>query len=150
MEIDKKLRPTEVSSRNQAEKPSQMRPSDRLLSHHVTGSLRTHNLGLDIRSEVAGGSVDLYSRFKPRDVIDSILIASIVALYNANMDSFSEAVRTRDPKDEHRRKAIEGTAMLMQLIQTLEDRRFSNPKEDPKGRRETVDAIMEQFSAISR
>ena len=145
MEIDKKQRPPEADSVKQAEKPSQMRPSDRLLSHHVTGSLRTHTLGPDIRSEVIGGSVDLYSRIKPRDAFDSILIASIVALYNANMDSFSEAARIRDPKDDNRRQAIEGTAMLMQLIKTLEERRFVNPKEAPKGRRETVEAIMEHF-----
>lgn len=58
--------------------PTETRPSDELMDHHLNQSLRTSHLGLEPRSRVINGSVDLYNRFKARDPVESLYAGAIV------------------------------------------------------------------------
>jgi len=105
---------------------TEARPADNLMKFHLQRSLPISHLGPEPRSKLINGSVDLYNRLRVRDPIDSLYAGAIVTLNNALMSAYGEA--TYGPgssRDERLRRAYEGTALLIDLITTFENRRDS-------------------------
>jgi hypothetical protein len=122
--------PAKADPKKQLEKRAEMRPSQRLVQYHLNRSLRTNNLGVDLRSELIHGSFDLYTRLKPTDAIDSMYINSIVALHNATMDAFGDAAEGGKLQEERLSRAIEGTRTFIDLMGAFEARRAVKRRDD--------------------
>jgi hypothetical protein len=62
-----------------AERKVEPRPSDNLMQLHLHGSFHTGHLGLEPRSRVENGSVDLHNRLKVRDPVDPCMPATALS-----------------------------------------------------------------------
>ena len=140
------MEPGEIEKAEQAEP----RPSYNLMKFHLQQSLATSHLGLEPRSRLINGSVDLYNRLKVRDPLDSLYAGAIVALNNALMGAYGGATYgSSSSRDENLRRAYEGTALLIELVTAFENRRDLKLP-NPDLRAEVLQAAMRRYGLAAK
>jgi hypothetical protein len=70
-------------------------------------------------------NIAAYNRLRSRDGIESLLNRLLLAATNASMNSYSRAEHLKDPKaaDLHLRNAMKGTAVVADLVKTIDSHR---------------------------
>jgi hypothetical protein len=124
---------------------TESRPSVNLRAWQLTRSLRTTYVDAEQRAKIQGGSVDLYNRVKVGCAIDSLHAGAIVALNNAIMDAFGEAAWGGRTRDENLGRALEGIALLIELMNAFETRRDLRKHDDPALRANRLEAVLKQL-----
>jgi hypothetical protein len=133
----------EIAKLANSERKADPRAVMKLVKLHLVGSSRLPHLAVGPAAEATAGSIELYSRLRARDSIDSIYCSAIVALLNAIMGSFAEAPLGRD-RDDHLARAYEGLALLTNLVEVRENRRAL--LDDTQRREEVLNELMSRYA----